>query len=131
LDGGSTSTPYNWPSEGIIEFKNVNFRYREHLPLALSDLSLDTKAREKVGIVGRTGSGKSSLFHVLFRTFDIDSGRISIDGVDTKILNLVELRRHLTIIPQQPFLFSGTVRENLDPLAKRSDADLWDALKKR
>ena len=67
LDGGSRSTPYNWPSEGIIEFKNVNFRYREHLPLALKDLSMDTKAREKVGIVGRTGSGKSSLFHVLFR----------------------------------------------------------------
>ena len=65
------------------------------------------------------------------RTFNIDSGRVSIDGVDTKTLNLVELRRHLTIIPQQPFLFSGSVRENLDPLQRRSDADLWDALKKR
>jgi ABC-type multidrug transport system fused ATPase/permease subunit len=70
--------------------------------------------------------------HVLFfRTFEIDSGRVSIDGVDTKILNLVELRRHLTIIPQTPFLFSGTVRENLDPLNTKSDPELWDALKKR
>ena len=71
------------------------------------------------------------MFQMFSRTFDIHSGRVSIDGVDTKILNLLELRRHLTIIPQQPFLFSGTVRENLDPLSKRLDADLWDALKKR
>ena len=76
-------------------------------------------------------SSKEFIFAAAFRTFNIDSGRVSIDGVDTKTLNLVELRRHLTIIPQQPFLFSGSVRENLDPLQRRSDADLWDALKKR
>ena len=76
-------------------------------------------------------SSKEFIFATPFRTFNIDSGRVSIDGVDTKTLNLVELRRHLTIIPQQPFLFSGSVRENLDPLQRRSDADLWDALKKR
>jgi ABC-type multidrug transport system fused ATPase/permease subunit len=81
----------NFCQKPLNLFKIVSFhsRYRPHLPLALKDLSLDTKAREKVGVVGRTGSGKSSLFHVLFRTFDIDSGRVSIDGVDTKILNLV------------------------------------------
>ena len=130
FDGGVTTTPYNWPSEGIIVFKDVNFKYAEHLPLALHDLSFETKGREKVGVIGRTGSGKSSIFQVLFRTMELDSGEVTIDGVNLKLLNLAELRSHLTIIPQQPFLFRGTVRENLDPLAKSSDLELWDALRK-
>ena len=130
FDGGVTSTPYNWPSEGILVFKDVSFKYKEHLPLALKDLSFETKGREKVGVVGRTGSGKSSIFQVLFRTTEICKGEVTIDGVNIKLLNLAELRSHLSIIPQDPFLFHGTVRENLDPLRKCSDVQLWDALRK-
>ena len=81
-------------------------------------------------MVGRTGAGKSSLFQVLFRTAEINKGEVTIDGVNTKLLNLTELRSHLSIIPQDPFLFKGTVRENLDPLSKSSDSELWDALQK-
>ncbi len=75
FDGGVTSTPYNWPSEGIIVFKDVSFKYKEHLPVALQDLTFETKGREKVGVVGRTGSGKSSIFQVLFRTSEIVKGK--------------------------------------------------------
>jgi len=115
FNSGTKTTPYGWPSEGKVELKNVNFKYRDHLvneikqgrhknkilislqPYALCDLSFDSKAREKVGIVGRTGSGKSSLFHVLFRTFEIESGRVSIDGVDIRHLKLTDLRKQLVI----------------------------------
>lgn len=130
FDGGVTSTPYNWPSEGIIVFKDVSFKYKEHLPLALQDLNFETKGREKIGVVGRTGSGKSSVFQVLFRTAEIVKGQVTIDGVNIKLLNLTELRSHISIIPQDPFLFRATIRENLDPLGRCSDMQLWDALRK-
>ena len=102
---GSITSPYNWPSEGVITLKNVSMRYQEHLPLALNNVSLQTKAGEKVGVVGRTGSGKSSLFQCLFRLTEIESGEIHIDNVNIKLLDLDELRNQLVIIPQQPFLF--------------------------
>lgn len=130
FDGGVTTTPYSWPTEGVVRFKDVSFRYNEHLPLALRDLSFETKAREKVGVVGRTGSGKSSIFQVLFRTAEVLCGTIQVDGMNLRLLNLAELRSHLTIIPQDPFLFSGTVRENLDPMRKQSDDQLWSAVRK-
>ena len=106
------------------------FRYGSHLPLALKDLSFETKGREKVGMVGRTGSGKSSVFQVLFRTAEMVSGEVTIDGVNINLLNLSELRNILTIIPQQPFLFKGTVKENVDPLTKHSNQQIWDVLRK-
>eukprot|EP00092_Neocalanus_flemingeri_P010518 GFUD01011332.1.p1 GENE.GFUD01011332.1~~GFUD01011332.1.p1 ORF type:complete len:1535 (+),score=298.00 GFUD01011332.1:327-4607(+) len=127
---GSITSPYDWPSEGIITLKNVNLRYQEHLPRALKGVSLQTKAAEKVGIVGRTGSGKSSLFHCLYRLTEIESGEVYIDTVNIKMLDLEELREQLVIIPQEPFLFSGTIRENLDPISFCSERQLLDVVKK-
>ena len=131
LDAFTAASPYGWPSEAVVSFKAVNFRYRDHLPLALSGFDFESKACEKIGIVGRTGAGKSSVFHALFRTAEIDegAGEIRIDGVNTKTLSLKELRRAMTVIPQDPVLFSGTLRENLDPLNEYSDDHLWDALR--
>lgn len=127
---GSITSPYDWPSEGIITLKNVNLRYQEHLPRSLNGVSFQTKAAEKIGIVGRTGSGKSSLFHCLFRLTEIESGEVYIDTVNIKMLDLEELREQLVIIPQEPFLFSGTIRENLDPFKFCSERQIMDVVKK-
>jgi len=127
---GSITSPYGWPSDGVVSLKNVFMRYQPHLPRALKGVTLTTKAAEKVGIVGRTGSGKSSLFQALMRVCELESGEIYIDNVNIAHLDLHELRQHLVIIPQQPFLFSGTVRENLDPDEFYSDRQLAEALKR-
>lgn len=108
-----------WPDQGRVSFQGVSLRYRGYLPPALAAFSFESAPWEKVGIVGRTGSGKSSLFHALFRSAEHVDGTITLDGVDTGRLSLSELRRSLAAIPQEPFLFSGTVRENLDPLGAR------------
>ena len=113
---GSITSPYNWPSEGVITIKKVVMRYQEHLPPALKGVSLKTKAGEKIGVVGRTGSGKSSLFQSLFRLTEIESGEIHIDNVNIKMLDLDELRNQLVIIPQQPFLFRFVEINNRDTL---------------
>ncbi|XP_069116551.1 ATP-binding cassette sub-family C member 10-like [Argopecten irradians] len=126
---GSKSSP-SWPTSGMIRYHKVYMRYRNNLPNALKGLSFCTRRAEKVGIVGRTGSGKSSLFQTLFRTVEIHSGHISIDGVNIQELDLKDVRRHLAVIPQDPFLFSGTVRENLDPTSSYSDQQLWGVLDK-
>ena len=130
-------------------------RYQDHLPWALNSVSLQTKAGEKVvlvsdifiyiylasknyltltilqvGIVGRTGSGKSSLFHCLFRLTEVSAGEVYIDTVNIRMLDLEELREQLIIIPQDPFLFTGTFRENLDPVGFCSDRQLLEAVKK-
>ena len=102
---GSITSPYDWPSEGVITLKNVSMRYQQHLPRVLRGVSLQTRAGEKVGVVGRTGSGKSSLFQILFRLTEIEAGEVHIDNVNIKLLDLDELRGQLVIIPQQPFLF--------------------------
>ena len=102
---GTVTSPYNWPSEGVITMKSVAMRYQDHLPRALRGVSLQTKSAEKIGVVGRTGSGKSSLFHCLFRLTEIESGEIHIDNVNIKMLDIDELRAQMVIIPQQPFLF--------------------------
>ncbi|OQR90579.1 ATP-binding Cassette (ABC) Superfamily, partial [Thraustotheca clavata] len=117
-------------AKGSIEFQNVHFQYKPTSDLVLRDLSFSIKAGEKIGIVGRTGAGKSSLTLVLFRLYPLTSGRIFIDGQDTSTLELQQLRKQLSIIPQSPILFKGTLREFLDPFDSYNDDDLWIALKK-
>ncbi|WVW86813.1 hypothetical protein I302_108868 [Kwoniella bestiolae CBS 10118] len=117
-----------WPNNGSIQFKTVCLRYRPELPLVLKDLSFSINAGEKIGIIGRTGAGKSSVAQALFRTVEVDSGVIEVDGVDLRGLGLETLRSRLAIIPQYAFLFAGTIRDNLDPTSSRTDAELNDAL---
>ncbi|NXL55713.1 MRP7 protein, partial [Chordeiles acutipennis] len=118
----------DWPSQGLVEFQEVVLAYRVGLPNALDGVSFTVYPGEKVGIVGRTGSGKSTLFLALFRMLELKSGRILLDGVDSQLVGLEELRSRLAIIPQEPFLFSGSIRENLDPQGKRTDAELHEVL---
>ncbi|NXC80564.1 MRP7 protein, partial [Cercotrichas coryphoeus] len=118
----------DWPSEGLVEFQQVVLAYRAGLPNALDGVSFTVYPGEKLGIVGRTGSGKSTLFLALFRMVEMKSGRILLDGVDSQRVGLEELRSRLAIIPQDPFLFSGSIRENLDPQGKRTDAELHEVL---
>ncbi|KAI0192755.1 P-loop containing nucleoside triphosphate hydrolase protein [Xylaria flabelliformis] len=119
----------NWPESGEIVFSDVEMRYRENLPLILRGLSMHIKAGERIGIVGRTGAGKSSITNVLFRLVELSSGSITIDGVDISRIGLLDLRSRLTIIPQEPTLFRGTIRSNLDPFNQHTDMELWSALR--
>ncbi|GAW10561.1 multidrug resistance-associated ABC transporter [Lentinula edodes] len=114
----------NWPSQGEIEFNNVSMAYREGLPPVLKNVSFHVKAGEKIGIVGRTGAGKSSLLQALFRIVEIQHGSITIDGKNISDVNLETLRTKLALVPQDSVLFLGTLRQNLDPLAVRTDAEL-------
>lgn len=120
----------NWPEQGCITFEKVNMAYRPGLPLVLKNLNFDVKSTEKIGICGRTGAGKSSIMSALYRLSELDSGRIIIDGEDISRLGLHALRTKLSIIPQDPVLFRGTVRRNLDPFGDSSDDKLWDALRR-
>lgn len=152
--------PPNWPSQGHIRFINYSTRYREGLDLVIKNIDLDIAPAEKLGIVGRTGAGKSSLTMALFRIIEaansywaresdnsrtsitdappisndrnedeeVDGGKIEIDGVNISTVGLEDLRRNLAIIPQDPTLFAGSVRENLDPFNELEDTDLWEAL---
>lgn len=113
--------------DGTIEFKNVTMRYREDKRPVLKDLCFSIAAREKIGIVGRTGSGKSSIISILFRLYDFE-GKILIDGVDTKSVDLGALRSCMSIIPQEPVLFGASVRKNLDPVGEHSDESIWRVL---
>ncbi|XP_052481315.1 ABC transporter C family member 12 isoform X3 [Gossypium raimondii] len=122
--------PPGWPSSGSIQFEDVVLRYRPELPPVLCGLSFTTSPSEKIGIVGRTGAGKSSMLNALFRIVELEKGRILIDGCDTSRFGLSDLRKALSIIPQSPVLFSGTVRLNLDPFNEHNDADLWEALER-
>lgn len=116
-----------WPSEGKIEFRNVFFRYFEEAEPVLKGLTFTILPKEKIGIVGRTGAGKSSLIGSIFRLALID-GEILIDGVNTANILLRQLRSKVSIIPQDPVLFSGTLRRNLDPFEEYPDSELWAAL---
>uniref|UniRef100_A0A8C8RE26 ATP binding cassette subfamily C member 1 n=1 Tax=Pelusios castaneus TaxID=367368 RepID=A0A8C8RE26_9SAUR len=120
--------PMGWPNKGIIEFINYQARYRTDLGLALQDVSFKTHSKEKVGIVGRTGAGKSTLTNCLFRIIESARGQIIIDGIDISTIGLHDLRSNLNIIPQDPVLFSGTFQSNLDPFGKCSELELWEAL---
>ncbi|OJD13223.1 hypothetical protein AJ78_06297 [Emergomyces pasteurianus Ep9510] len=119
-----------WPQRGRISFSNVEMRYREGLPLVLQGLSMDIRGGERIGIVGRTGAGKSSIMSALFRITELSSGSIKIDGIDISTIGLHDLRSRLAIIPQDPALFHGTIRSNLDPFNEHSDLELWSALRK-
>ncbi|KAJ3215667.1 hypothetical protein HDU67_000135 [Dinochytrium kinnereticum] len=122
--------PQNWPSEGRISIKDLRLRYAPDLPEVLTGLSVEIGACEKVAVVGRTGAGKSSFALALFRMVEPSSGEILIDDVDVLRIGLEDLRSNLTIIPQDPVLFTGTIRSNLDPFESIPDADLWVALKR-
>ncbi|KAL1335647.1 hypothetical protein HN51_030120 [Arachis hypogaea] len=122
--------PPGWPSSGSIRFEDVVLRYRPELPPVLHGLNFTIFPSDKVGIVGRTGAGKSSMLNALFRIVELERGRILIDDCDIAKFGLADLRKVLGIIPQSPVLFSGTVRFNLDPFNEHNDADLWEALER-
>ena len=117
----------NWPTYGIMEFKNVYLRYGNDARYVLENVSFSIGKEEKVGIVGRTGAGKSSLITALYRLTEFE-GEILIDGVSTKAKKLKELRSSISIIPQDPVLFTGTLRMNLDPFNCYTDDEIWDVL---
>eukprot|EP00164_Ancoracysta_twista_P003660 GFYU01004901.1.p1 GENE.GFYU01004901.1~~GFYU01004901.1.p1 ORF type:complete len:1550 (+),score=481.01 GFYU01004901.1:223-4872(+) len=118
----------SWPSSGALKFDNLTFKYKPDQEAVLKNLTFDVKGGEKVGIVGRTGAGKSSLMLAVFRTVEHAGGRIFLDDVDISSIGLLDLRSNVSIIPQDPALFSGTVRYNLDPFNEHQDAKLWEAL---
>ncbi|KAI0040096.1 ABC transporter [Auriscalpium vulgare] len=119
-----------WPGEGKVEIKDVVLKYRPELPAVLKGLTMSVTGGEKIGIVGRTGAGKSSIMTALFRIVELVAGSITIDGVDISKIGLADVRKGLAIIPQDATLFSGTLRSNLDPFDLHDDARLWDALKR-
>jgi ATP-binding cassette subfamily C (CFTR/MRP) protein 1 len=120
----------SWPQSGSIAFDNVQMRYRAELPLVLQGLSMQVKGGERIGIVGRTGAGKSSIMSALFRLTELSGGQIRIDDIDIATVGLHDLRSRLAIIPQDPTLFKGTIRSNLDPFHQHTDLELWSALRK-
>ncbi|KAL9323166.1 hypothetical protein ACSQ67_011219 [Phaseolus vulgaris] len=120
----------DWPNQGFIEFQCVTLKYIPSLPAALCNLSFRIAGGTQVGIIGRTGAGKSSVLNALFRLTPICTGSISIDGVDIKNIPVRELRTHLAIVPQSPFLFEGSLRDNLDPFKMNDDLKIWNALEK-
>ena len=124
--------PIRWPFNGEIVFDDVSLSYSNVQPftMALDHISLKINGGEKIGIVGRTGAGKSSLIQTLFRMSKLTTGRIFIDQIDISTIRLDEVRRRISIIPQDPILFSGTIRNNLDRFGDYSDAEIWNALEK-
>ncbi|XP_031269969.1 ABC transporter C family member 13-like isoform X2 [Pistacia vera] len=120
----------DWPFHGLIEFQNVTMRYKRSLPAALHDVTFTIVGGTQVGIIGRTGAGKSSVLNALFRLTPICGGRILVDGLDINSAPLRDLRAHLAIVPQSPFLFQGSLRDNLDPLRMCNDLKIWNILEK-
>lgn len=119
-----------WPSSGKIELENLLVQYNPTLPMVLKGITCTFAGEKKIGVVGRTGSGKSTLIQALFRVVEPSGGRILIDGVDISKIGLQDLRSRLSIIPQDPMLFQGTVRTNLDPLEQHSDQEIWEVINK-
>ncbi|KAJ1994241.1 Canalicular multispecific organic anion transporter 1 [Coemansia spiralis] len=122
--------PENWPSCGLVEFKSYSMRYQDDLDDVLKGLTFSVRSNEKIGIVGRTGAGKSSIAHALLRLVEPASGKIVIDNIDVSTIGLADLRSCITIVPQDPTLFEGTVRDNLDPSHQYADDKIWEALRK-
>ncbi|XP_058780377.1 ABC transporter C family member 13 isoform X1 [Vicia villosa] len=127
---GSLYLNPDWPKQGVIEFQNVTLKYMPSLPPALCNLSFKIEGGTQVGIIGRTGAGKSSVLNSLFRLTPICAGSITVDGMDIQNIPVRELRTHLAIVPQSPFLFEGLLRDNLDPFKMNDDSKIWDALEK-
>ncbi|KAJ3506143.1 hypothetical protein NLJ89_g7032 [Agrocybe chaxingu] len=125
-----TDPPATWPSKGRIKFTDVELTYREGLPLVLKGVSFEIKPGEKIGIVWRTGAGKSSLLQALFRMVELQSGKIEIDGLNIRGIGLDTLRSRLALVPQDSTLFLGTLRENLDPQDLRTDVELISVLQR-
>ncbi|KAL2507646.1 ABC transporter C family member 4 [Forsythia ovata] len=122
--------PLNWPTHGNVELKDLQVRYRPDTPLVLKGLTLSIRGGEKIGVVGRTGGGKSTLIQVLFRLVEPSRGKIIIDHIDISALGLHDLRSRFGIIPQEPVLFEGTVRSNIDPIGQYSDEEIWKSLER-
>ncbi|XP_068606933.1 multidrug resistance-associated protein 1-like [Brachionichthys hirsutus] len=120
--------PLTWPQRGSLEFQDYGLQYRKGLELALKGITLNIHERERVGIVGRTGAGKSSLALAIFRILEAAKGKIFIDGIDIASIGLHDLRSRITIIPQDPVLFSGSLRMNLDPFDFYTDEEVWRSL---
>eukprot|EP01125_Pyxidicula_operculata_P008392 TRINITY_DN281_c1_g2_i3.p1 TRINITY_DN281_c1_g2~~TRINITY_DN281_c1_g2_i3.p1 ORF type:complete len:1810 (-),score=367.65 TRINITY_DN281_c1_g2_i3:1278-6365(-) len=127
-DPGVTMPPTDWPSKGSINFNHLNWTYGNESTAILKDINIVIPPKSRIGVVGRSGAGKSSLLQSLFRMHDPVSGSISIDDVDITSIPLSVLRRHVGIIPQEPAIFIGTLRFNLDPFDKHSDDELWASL---
>lgn len=125
---GSDAAPFGWPCQGVVSFKNVYLKYRDYLAPALSDVSIEVAPCERIGLAGRTGAGKSSILSALLRVAPLSHGRIHVDCVDISTLPLSVLRSRIALVPQQPFLFSGTIRENMDPRGFHMDSKIWAAL---
>lgn len=125
-----TAPSANWPHKGDIDIIDLKFRYRHNTPLVLKGITLSILGGEKIGVVGRTGSGKSTLIQALFRIVEPSEGKIIIDGIDICTLGLHDLRSRFGIIPQEPVLFEGTIRSNIDPLQLYSDDEIWQALER-
>ncbi|KAH9311568.1 hypothetical protein KI387_026603 [Taxus chinensis] len=126
----SKRPPDDWPSHGKVELQDLKIRYRSDSPLVLRGITCTFEGGQKIGIVGRTGSGKTTLISAIFRLVEPAGGRILIDGLDTTSIGLHDLRSRLGIIPQEPTLFRGTVRFNLDPLSEHPDSAIWEVLHK-
>ena len=124
----SSAVPEAWPARGEVTFATVDARYRPGLPLVVSSLHLTVPAGEKVGVCGRTGSGKSTVAKLLLRLLEVDAGSIVVDGIDIARLPLPTLRARVTMIPQDPVLWAGPLRYSLDPAGHCDDARLWQAL---
>ncbi|KAH6559345.1 hypothetical protein KP509_1Z013100 [Ceratopteris richardii] len=122
--------PSQWPQRGEVQLDNLQIRYREHAPLVLKGITCTFHGGQKIGVVGRTGSGKTTLISALFRLVEPAAGRIIIDDIDISSIGLHDLRFRLGIIPQEPVLFQGSIRTNLDPLNQYTDLQVWEAMRK-
>ena len=126
----AVTPPPQWPDSGKVEVNNLSLKYAPHLPYVIKDVTFTIEPLEKVGIVGRTGAGKSTIITALFRFLEADTGSIKLDGVNIANIDLKRLRRSITIIPQDPTLFAGSIRSNLDPYDEYSDEEIFTALKR-
>ncbi|KAK4773644.1 hypothetical protein SAY87_028663 [Trapa incisa] len=128
--GGCPPANLDWPSQGQIKFQNVSLRYAPTLPPALHNITFTIPSGLQVGVVGRTGAGKSSILNALFRLNPICSGCILVDGLDISNIPIRDLRSSFAVVPQSTFLFEGSLRDNLDPFRKIDDVKIWEVLEK-